>query len=140
MGIPLANAQTVSKVRQAAIDRMQNKLGDIRGSLKRGSSNIYLTEMMIERLRPIPTTAVATEHTSTPYAQNTELTKIYKERAKTTDELVREIYASIGLVAEQEINHNESLASADLTSSTMPNTSDINAIMRAVDRMVANGG
>lgn len=51
----VAHAQQngVSMVRQAAIDRLQSKLGTLRGALKPGADRVFLTEEMIEQLKPI---------------------------------------------------------------------------------------
>ena len=43
----------IGKVRQAAIDKMQNNLGTMRGSIKPKQHNIFLTGAMIDRLKPI---------------------------------------------------------------------------------------
>jgi len=132
IGFTLVNAQQISTVRKAAIERMQTKLGSIRGSLNPGSRNVYLTEKMIEQLKPIRTTPVVAEQFPAQPAQDAELSIVDLGRTKTSTELAREIYRSVGLVADQELENNKRAA-------TMPNSSDIDSIMRAVDRMIADG-
>jgi len=56
MGVPTASQAEVrydSSVRRAAIERMQDKLGAMRGSITPESRNVRLTEQMIELLAPI---------------------------------------------------------------------------------------
>lgn len=52
---PFAHAgqEGISMVRQAAIERLQSKLGGLRGTLKPGAERVFLTEEMIEQLKPI---------------------------------------------------------------------------------------
>ncbi len=54
--LPIATAgeKPISKIRQAAIERMQQKLGGLRGSIAPEDSIIMLTNRLIEMQRPVP--------------------------------------------------------------------------------------
>lgn len=49
-----ADDRGISSVRQAAIERMQARLGSIRGSIAPADINVRLTPRMIEMRRPQP--------------------------------------------------------------------------------------
>ncbi|MEM9732498.1 MAG: hypothetical protein AAF903_03305 [Pseudomonadota bacterium] len=46
-------AEQRSSVRQAAIERLEQKLGTMRGTIKRMQRSIYLTRTMVERFKPL---------------------------------------------------------------------------------------
>ncbi|MEL6504052.1 MAG: hypothetical protein AAFQ10_06305 [Pseudomonadota bacterium] len=48
-----AAAEPVSSIRQAAIERLEQKLGTMRGTIKRKQRRIYLTRTMVERFKPL---------------------------------------------------------------------------------------
>jgi hypothetical protein len=48
-----ANESTSSAIHKAAAERLQKKLGTIRGTIKPAAQNVFLTEFMIEQLKPI---------------------------------------------------------------------------------------
>lgn len=48
----VAEDRGISSVRKAAIERMQSRLGGIRGSIAPGDINVRLTTRMIEMRRP----------------------------------------------------------------------------------------
>ena len=51
--LPVLADGEISSVRKAAIEKLQKKLGTIRGSIKPDQRHIYLTPGMIEKLKPI---------------------------------------------------------------------------------------
>lgn len=53
IGAVHAEQRPISSVREAAIKRMQARLGTMRGSISPSDSNVLLTERMIELLRPV---------------------------------------------------------------------------------------
>lgn len=108
--VSTAYAERVSAVRQAAIEKMQSKLGTIRGSIDPDDRHIYLTEGMIERLKPI--------------------------RPGTT-ELRRAVPISNGqtasLAGDDDRNLTTNSVSPAKVQGTLPDTTDLDAIMKAID-------
>ena len=49
----LAGGNSSSAIHKAAAERLQSKLGEIRGTIKPAAQNVFLTEFMIEQLKPI---------------------------------------------------------------------------------------
>ena len=49
----LAGGNGSSAIHKAAAERLQSKLGEIRGTIKPAAQNVFLTEFMIEQLKPI---------------------------------------------------------------------------------------
>lgn len=94
-----APAFAMSSIRKAAIERLQGKLGGLRGTIERNDRFIFLTNSMIERLKPI---------------------------------------GPIGSSA----NTADTMTTGGTTPNKpagMPNTSNIDDITKAVDRMIENG-
>ncbi len=114
IGAPIARAEYISQVRLAAIERMQSKLGTIRGSLTQSSNNIFLTTMMIEMLRPILPTPEEEVLAPPRITQENEILDAYRERAKTAEELADEIYASISTLEEAAINNPQGAYNVDV--------------------------
>ncbi len=52
--VATAGERSISKVRQAAIERMQQKLGGLRGSIAPQDRIIMLTNKLIEMRKPVP--------------------------------------------------------------------------------------
>ncbi len=48
-----ADGATSSSIHKAAAERLQAKLGTIRGTIKPATQNVFLTEFMIDQLKPI---------------------------------------------------------------------------------------
>ena len=48
-----AGDSTSSSIHKFAAERLQEKLGTIRGTIKPAAQNVFLTEFMIEQLKPI---------------------------------------------------------------------------------------
>lgn len=48
-----AVAQPVSSIRQAAIERLEQKLGTMRGTIEVKQQRVYLTRTMVERFKPL---------------------------------------------------------------------------------------
>ena len=51
--IAAQSEEHISSVRRAAIEKLQDKLGTMRGSIKPKQKRVYLTPIMIEQLKPI---------------------------------------------------------------------------------------
>ncbi len=100
---------SMSSVQRAAIEKMQSKLGAIRGSIEPNNHNIFLTIDMIERLKPIRPGDFAPKPQGPPMADQTP-----SDTAGLADAVSHEVFAN--------------------TTGSLPNTDDMDAIMEALDK------
>ncbi|MEE9375630.1 MAG: hypothetical protein V3V04_04785 [Rhizobiaceae bacterium] len=126
-----AESESISTVRKAAIDRMQSRLGSIRGSIKPNEEHIFLTEGMINNLKPIRESRAL----NTVAVEEGGKDKIKKSgldaNGKTTRELAEDIYRSVGLKNIDRSSITHSIAGH------LPETSDMDILEKAVERMVS---
>ncbi|MEM8749959.1 MAG: hypothetical protein AAGF28_06625 [Pseudomonadota bacterium] len=106
----VVSALAKSSIHQAAAERLQHKLGTIRGSIDRDAHNVFLTLGMIERLKPF--------RLEDEVAEQSQQTSLRNDKDATVT----------GGVAAKP-GHKPVL------NSTMPDTADMDAIVDAVERM-----
>ncbi|MEE9313553.1 MAG: hypothetical protein V3V02_02800 [Rhizobiaceae bacterium] len=127
----VVNAEQISKVRQAAIEQMQGRLGAIRGSIKPSTEHIFLTEAMIEQLKPIRLAVPQVKATPEIAANDIDVAAEHPQ-GKTSRQLAEEIYTAVDLKTIDRTMITNSVAG------TLPETADIEELERAVDRMLSD--
>jgi len=116
-GTAYAELRYDSNVRKAAIARMQEKLGTLRGTIRPGSPDVRLTEQMIELLAPIRArNGVVEARPATPVSSN----------------------ASASLPKSQFDRTHTASTEPDLANSPDAGSSDARRILAAVEEMMRN--
>ena len=103
--VPASTAHSFSGVQEAAAERLRTKLGTIRGSIEPDRKFVFLTQRLIERWKPIPRASAAGMDNTTTAAIDAAKSGAPKTSGRSRD------------------------------ANTFPDTSDIDEILRAVDRL-----
>ena len=131
-----ANGEQVSAIRLAAIERLQSKLGTIRGTIKPDSRNVYLTPKMIEQLKPIrPSTLVATHASGLEEVADLPVLSTGFQLPQFADVDEREIYRMAGLTRNEKWN-DQSMITSSTGNFSLPDTADMDVLERAVENML----